>query len=77
MKLNKNIIHSIQNIIAQAKEKAIRSVNHERVLMYWHIGEVIFEEEQEGRERAGYGDFLIKSISQELQPQFGSGFSVR
>lgn len=77
MKLNKNIIHSIQKIIAQAKEKAIRSVNHERVLMYWHIGEVIFEEEQEGRERAGYGDFLIKSISQELQPQFGSGFSVR
>jgi len=45
--------------------------------MYWQIGKVIFEEEQEGKERAAYGDFLIKSLSDLLQPQFGSGFSVR
>jgi predicted nuclease of restriction endonuclease-like (RecB) superfamily len=77
MRLNKNIIHHIQAIIAQARENAIRSVNHERVLMYWQIGKVIFEEEQGGKDRARYGEFLIKSISQELQPQFGSGFSVR
>jgi predicted nuclease of restriction endonuclease-like (RecB) superfamily len=38
---------------------------------------VIFEEEQQGKERAGYGVFLIKSISNEFQPQFGSGFTVR
>ena len=45
--------------------------------MYWQIGKVIFEEEQEGKERAGYGDYLIKSLSYKLQPQFGSGFSYR
>lgn len=45
--------------------------------MYWQIGKVIFEEEQQGKERAGYGEFLIKSISETLQPQLGSGFSVR
>lgn len=45
--------------------------------MYWQIGKVIFEEEQEGKERAGYGEFLIKSLSEYLQPQFGSGFSYR
>ena len=50
MKLNKNIVHSIQSIIAQAREKAVRSVNHERVLMYWQIGKIIFEEEQQGKE---------------------------
>ena len=77
MKLNKNIVHSIQSIIAQAREKAVRSVNHERVLMYWQIGKIIFEEEQQGNDRAGYGEFLIKSIADELQPQFGSGFSGR
>lgn len=77
MKLNKNIVHNIQSIIVQAREKAVRSVNHERVLMYWKIGKIIFEEEQQGKGRAGYGEFLIKSISQELKPQFGSGFSVR
>ncbi len=77
MQLKKEIIQQIQSIIARAKERAIRSVDTERVVMYWQIGKVIFEEEQEGKERAGYGDFLIKSLSETLQPQFGSGFSVR
>lgn len=77
MELNKNIIHQIQSIIATAKEKAIRSVDTERVLMYWQIGQVIFEEEQQGKERAEYGAYLIKSISDVFQPQFGTGFSIR
>ncbi len=77
MKIRKSLIAEIQSIIAQARGKAVRSVNHERVLMYWQIGKVIFEEEQQGQERAEYGEFLIKSLSQELQPQFGSGFSAR
>lgn len=45
--------------------------------MYWHIGKRIFEEEQEGKERAEYGTFLIKYLSEQLQPEFGSGFSTR
>ncbi|MFN3999078.1 YhcG family protein [Algoriphagus sp.] len=77
MELKKELINQIQSIISSARERAIRSVDTERVLMYWQIGKVIFEEEQEGKERAGYGDFLIKSLSKMLQPQFGSGFSVR
>ena len=77
MQIKKELILQIQSIIATAKDRAIRSVDTERVLMYWQIGKVILEEEQEGKERAGYGEFLIKSLSQTLQPQFGSGFSVR
>jgi len=77
MQLKKELIHQIQFIIATAKDRAIRSVDTERVLMYWQIGKVILEEEQEGKERAVYGEFLIKSLSQTLQPQFGSGFSIR
>jgi len=77
MELNKNIIQQIQSILANAKEKAIRSVDTERVLMYWQIGKVIFEEEQAGKERAEYGTYLIKSISEEFQPRYGTGFSVR
>jgi predicted nuclease of restriction endonuclease-like (RecB) superfamily len=77
MQIKKELIQHIQSIISNAQAQAIRSVDNERVLMYWQIGKVIFEEEQEGKERAGYGDFLIKSLSEYLQPQFGSGFSVR
>lgn len=77
MKLKQQLIAEIQGIIAQARERAIRSVDAERVLMYWQIGKIIFEEEQQGEDRAAYGSFLIKGLAEELQPQFGSGFSVR
>lgn len=77
MELKREIIQQIQSILATAKERAIRSVDTERVLMYWQIGKVIFEEEQQGKDRAEYGSYLIKSISEEFQPQFGSGFTIR
>jgi len=77
MELKKELLSQIQGIIASARDKAIRSVDTERVMMYWQIGRVIFEEEQQGEDRAAYGVYLIKTISQEFQPTFGSGFSVR
>lgn len=77
MEISNNILNQIQTIITNAQARAIRSVDNERVLMYWQIGKVIFEEEQQGKERAEYGKFLIKSISNEFQPQFGTGFSIR
>lgn len=77
MLIKPELIQHIHGIIATARERAVRSVDTERVLMYWQIGKVILEEEQQGKERAGYGQFLIKTISNEFQPQFGSGFSVR
>ncbi len=77
MIIKPELVQQIQGIIAQSRERAIRSVDTERVLMYWQIGKVIFEEEQQGEDRAEYGTFLIKSLSEELQPQFGSGFSKR
>ncbi len=67
----------IQNIITTAKDSALHSVDNERVLMYWQIGRVIFEEEQQGKDRAEYGAFLIKSLAENLQLKFGSGFSYR
>ena len=77
MLINSAIVNEVKNIIANAKEKAIRAVDHERVLMYWHIGKVIFEEEQQGKDRADYGAYLIKYLSEQLPPEFGSGFSRR
>ena len=71
------IITEIRQIIEQAQNKAIRSVNFERVLMYHSIGKKIFEEDQEGKDRAKYGKQLIKTIAKELEPEFGSGFSAR
>ena len=77
MLLNQNIIPDIKDIIANAKDKAIRLVDNQRTFMYWHIGKRIFEEEQLGKDRADYGTYLIKFLSEALQPEYGSGFSYR
>jgi predicted nuclease of restriction endonuclease-like (RecB) superfamily len=77
MQINNAFIEEIKGIIEQAKENAIRSVDYQRVLMYWNIGKRILEEEQEGKERADYGSYLIKTLSETLIPDYGSGFSVR
>jgi len=72
-----NIINDIQAIIGNARQKAVRSVNHELVLMYWQIGQRIFEEEQKGEDRAKYGAYLISSLAESLEPEYGSNFSKR
>jgi hypothetical protein len=71
------MLSGIKSIITQSKDNAIRAVDHQRTLMYWHIGKRIFEEEQEGKDRADYGTYLIKYLSKRLQPEFGSGFFSR
>ncbi len=77
MQLNNHFLTAIETIIATAQVRAIRSVDTERVLMYWQIGRAIQEEEQQGKARAGYGDFLLKSLAETLEPKHGSGFSIR
>lgn len=74
---NPSILNDIKEIISGSKEQAIRAVDNERVLMYWHIGKRILEEEQEGKERAVYGEYLIKTLAEQLEPEYGSGFSYR
>ncbi len=70
-------VHEIKAIIGQARVNAVRSVEFYRVEMYWKLGERIFEEEQQGKERADYGSYLIRGLAEQLAPEFGSGFSVR
>lgn len=77
MLTNKSIISDIKIIIAQSKDKAIRTVDYQRTRMYWHIGKRIFEEEQGGKDRADYGKYLTEYIAEKLEPEYGSGFSKR
>lgn len=54
MLINQSLVSDIKAIIARSKDNAICAVDHQRTLMYWHIGKRIFEEEQEGENRADY-----------------------
>jgi predicted nuclease of restriction endonuclease-like (RecB) superfamily len=71
-----NILTEIRQIMAEARGRVARSVNHELTVTYWHIGRVIVEEEQQGRERADYGKQLVKDLSVHLQAEYGNGFSA-
>ena len=73
----KEFVNEIRGIIDQARNHAARSVDQARVVMYWNIGKRIFEKEQQGKERADYGSFLLETLSKNLTPVYGSGFSVR
>ena len=72
-----NFVGDIKNIINDARNHAIRSIDHARVVMYWSIGKRIFEEEQLGKDRADYGSYLIKNLASQIVPVYGSGFGVR
>lgn len=70
-------LDDIRVIIDSARINAVRSVDFCRVQMYWQMGKRIFEEEQQGKDRADYGSYLIKNLAKYLQPEYGSGFSYR
>ncbi len=68
------LFQSIKEIIAQAREKVFRMANSTLLLTYWEIGRLIVKDEQQGKERAEYGKFTLKNLSQRLIFEFGKGF---
>jgi predicted nuclease of restriction endonuclease-like (RecB) superfamily len=69
-------ILEIKEILANARQKAYSAVNTSMVEAYWLVGKRIVEEEQNGNERANYGEEILKSLSKELSQEFGKGFST-
>lgn len=65
----------IRDIWEASRQQAIRSVNSAHVCANWLIGKQIVEAEQGGEQRAAYGKALLKSLSQQLTDEYGSGFS--
>ena len=66
---------NIKEVLEKARSSAYRSVNFAMVQAYWHIGRIIVEEEQKGKERAEYGKSLIKELSVKLTKDYGKGFN--
>ncbi len=68
-------IARIREILAEARGRALRSVNAAMVAAYWEIGREIVTEEQRGKGRAEYGANLIAQLAAKLSTDFGRGFS--
>ena len=52
------------------REVAYRSVNSVMINTYWQIGKRIVEQEQHGKARADYGEYLIVNLSRYLTNLF-------
>jgi predicted nuclease of restriction endonuclease-like (RecB) superfamily len=67
----------IAALLAEARRQSARSVNAILTATYWEIGRRIVEFQQQGQDRAEYGDVLLKRLSADLTKQFGRGFGWR
>lgn len=70
-----NYVEDIRYILQQARTLTRRNINHIMVEAYWMIGERIVRQEQHGKERAAYGEAVLKELSRSLSKELGSGFS--
>lgn len=68
------LITDLTSLIEQGRKAAVRYVNTALVATYWLIGRRIVEYEQKGKERAEYGEALLKRLSDDLTRQFGKGW---
>ncbi len=69
-------LSDLQSIVTTTRHKGYEAVNHVIVICNWLIGRRIVEQEQQGKERAEYGKYIIKQASEFLTTEFGKGFSI-
>jgi predicted nuclease of restriction endonuclease-like (RecB) superfamily len=72
--LNTPLFTSVKEIILEARQRIFRMVNSNLLETYWKIGQLIVEDEQEGKPRADYGKNVLKNLAQQLTVEFGKGF---
>ena len=70
------LLAAIRQIWESARFQAAQSVNSALVQANWLIGKQIIEAEQGGKSRAAYSRRLLKTLSETLEKEYGSGFSV-
>jgi predicted nuclease of restriction endonuclease-like (RecB) superfamily len=68
------LIDDVRNLIRQARSATAQAVNSVLVLLYWQLGERIRTEILKEK-RAGYGEEICSTLSNELAAEFGTGFS--
>jgi hypothetical protein len=73
---NKVLFSQVVELLQNAQQQVLRTINTTMVCTYFEIGRMIVEEEQNGKERAEYGKQLLKGLSEQLTNEFGKGFSV-
>ncbi|MGI6070177.1 MAG: PDDEXK nuclease domain-containing protein [Blautia sp.] len=74
--ISTTFLSNISDMLHNAKSNAKTAVNLVMVYSYYEVGRMIFEEEQKGADRAAYGKYILKELSEYLTAEFGKGYSV-
>ncbi len=71
----KDFITEVKSRIRQAQYEALKAVNKEMLMLYWDLGKMIVEKQ----EQLGWGKSVVEQMSKDLQAEFVgvSGFSTR
>lgn len=72
-----SILSDLKQIVISGRNMAYQATNNAMVMTYWNMGKRIVEDEQNGANRAKYGQKVLKLLSKELTAEFGKGFSQR
>jgi predicted nuclease of restriction endonuclease-like (RecB) superfamily len=74
--VKRSLLNDISLMIDEARSAVAVTVNAGLTILYWQIG-VRIREDILGDQRADYGKHIFATLSQELVPKFGRGFSEK
>ena len=72
-----HLLGDIDTLLVTARRHTARAINTCMTATYWHVGRYIVEFEQNGADRANYGDALLEILASDLTEKHGRGFSKR
>ncbi len=71
-----DLLTDVRTLIEQARDATARAVNSALVLLYWQVGTRIRKDILK-EQRAEYGEQIVPTLSAQLAPEYGDGFSKR
>jgi len=72
-----SLVEAISQAHEQTQRQATQAVNIALTLRNWLVGYHIFEYQQNGQDRARYGEKLLENLSKDLKRKLGKGFTQR
>ena len=71
-----HLLDDVRGLIEAARQQVAQAVNSSLVALNWHVGRRI-RQDILGKHRAEYGQQIVATLSRQLVPEFGMGFSEK
>ena len=70
-----SLFERISALIEEARKRVKTAIDTTMVYTYYGIGQYIVDDEQQGEQRAQYGQAVLKKLSVRLTDKYGEGWS--